>query len=80
MSHEKRSINLPTCRATPTEAAWFRTEIKKDAFTGPSHFFRHCLEKYQAMKKAGQEPELPLDFIKKPAPKPKESKRRQPKK
>jgi hypothetical protein len=78
VTHEKRSVNLPTCRATPTEAQKFRAQIEPHAFTGPSHFFRHCLEKWFAMIEAGEEPELPLDFVRKktPAAKPKKPKRR----
>lgn len=68
MPKEIRSINLPTCRATPTEDARFRTLIEGLQFKGPSHFFRHCLDELFRIYDAGDVPELPVTIIRKQKP------------
>jgi hypothetical protein len=65
MSKEKRSVNLPTVRATPSEAKDFEETIKRLGFDKASHFWRRCLTQVIDQNKNDREVELPLRFVEK---------------
>jgi hypothetical protein len=66
MPNEKRNINLPTCRATPTEEARLLQLIHSHGYEKIAQFWRRCLTQYLKQNDAGRETELPLRFVEKP--------------
>jgi hypothetical protein len=59
---EKRSQNLSTCRATPTEEAKLKKFIKLKGFRRPSDFWHRCMETFIEQTEAGQDLAWPLHF------------------
>jgi hypothetical protein len=66
MPNEKRSLNLPTCRATPGEEAKLLELIQSHGYEKIAQFWRRCLTQYLKQNDAGRETELPLRFVEKP--------------
>jgi hypothetical protein len=60
---ETKSVNLPTCRATPSETAKFKNLIKKIGFARQSDFWRRNLETLIEQIEAGQSLKWPLEFV-----------------
>jgi hypothetical protein len=65
MPKEKRSINLPTCRATPSEEARLMELLEAEGYEKIAHFWRRCLTQYIKQNEPGHETESPLRFVEK---------------
>lgn len=72
---EKLSVNLPTCRATPTQAVKIEKLIQEAGFTRSSDFWRRCLVTYIEQREANQALKWPLEFAQIEAPRPERSRR-----
>jgi hypothetical protein len=60
---ETKSVNLPTCRATPSEAAKIKANIKRTGFARQSDFWRRVMETFNEQIEAGQSLKWPLEFL-----------------
>jgi hypothetical protein len=70
MANEKRSVNLPTCRATTVEEQRLLRLIERDGYERIAHFWRRCLTQYLKQNEQPHETELPLRFVEKEKPRP----------
>jgi hypothetical protein len=65
MPKEKRSINLPTCRATPSEEARLMELIERHGYEKIAQFWRRCLTQFIKQNEGTHETESPLRFVEK---------------
>jgi hypothetical protein len=65
MANEKRSVNLPTCRATPAEEAILLHLIDRYGYERIAHFWRRCLTQFIKQNEGTHETESPLRFVEK---------------
>jgi hypothetical protein len=65
MPNEKRSINLPTCRATLTEEARLLELIELHGYERIAQFWRRCLTQFIKQNEGIHQTESPLRFVEK---------------
>jgi hypothetical protein len=68
MPNEKRSINLSTCRASPSEEARLRELIEQHGYERPAQFWRRCLTQFIKQNEGSHQTESPLRFVEKEKP------------
>jgi hypothetical protein len=62
---EKLTVNLTTCRASPSEAKAFMEVLHRLGFEKQSHFWRRVMKMAIEQNSHGREIELPVRFLEK---------------
>ena len=65
---EKRSINLSTCRATPSEETRLLELLPKFGYEKPAHLWRQFLTQFLEQNEGDREIEAPPRFVEKEKP------------